>query len=262
MINKEEMKSFKAYLIESLKVYEYKIKFCFEPSEEHIKLLAVYLQKYDPIELTEPVKTILQKNPLDFPDIENTEVYTITFTTNLPLSSYILQQEIKNWLGIPEKFIRVRSKLEPVNIESDILNANDDLKQEAEKNNFTLLPKLSNKEEYPESEKINNGSEYFSNTQVEKFKSYMKELKKNRISKMYKLSSEIAFELNTEYDDNDFNKNIKDAPKVYHRLSKEEIKNDDNKKVIVNQYDDFPELKREYTDSNGNVKLLSKKIGK
>lgn len=255
------MKKFKAYLIESLKVYEYKIKFCFEPSEEQIKLLSVYLQKYDPIELTEPVRTILQKNPLDFPDVENTEVYTITFTTNLPLSSYILQQEIKNWLGIPEKFIRVRSKLEPVNIESDIINANDDLKQDAEKNNFTILPKLSSKEEYPDSEKINNGSDYFSNNQVEKFKLYMKELKKNRISKLYKLSSEIAFELNKNYDDNDFNKNIKNSPKTYHKLSKEEIKNDNDKKVIVNQYDDFSELKREYLDKNGNIKILTKKIG-
>ncbi|MCS7316756.1 MAG: hypothetical protein NZZ41_00335 [Candidatus Dojkabacteria bacterium] len=258
------MKKFISYLIESLKIYEYKIKFCFEPSEEMIKTLAIYLQKYDPIELTEPERTIIQKNPLDFPDVENTEIFIMTFKTHLPLSSYILEQEIKNWLCIPEKYVVVRSKLEPMNVESDIINSKEEIEQEAEKNKYHILPKLSSNEEYPESEKIQNGKDYFSNEQVENLKLYMRELKKQRINGLYALSSEIAFEINKNFDDNDFNKSIKDAPKSYHRFSKEKFsKNEDLlKRPVVNVYDDFPEMKKEFLDKDNKIVTLKKTIGK
>lgn len=256
-------RSFKRVLLENVKIYEYKIKFCIEPTPEQMQALLYYVQKYDPIEISEPTRSIIQKNPLDFPDIENTEVYTIVLKTTLPVSSYVLQQEIKNWLGINEKFIVVRNKFEPVNIESDYINALNDINDEVKNKGWNFISKLSTDEEYHDSEKIDNGSDYYSNDSLEDLKKYFTNLRKKVKNNFpYNSIADIHFKLFQNFDDNDYNKNIKDAPKVYHYNSKIDYKEKPIKNQIINPYDDRPELKKIAKDKEGNKIVLKRELGK
>lgn len=255
-------RSFKRVLLENTKIYEYKIKFCVQPTEEQLRAFLYYVQKYDPIEVTEPVRSIIQKNPLDFPDIENTEVYTMVLKTTLPVSSYVLQQEIKNWLGIPEKFVVVRNKFEPLNIESDYINAENEIRDEVQKNDWNFLSKLSTDQDYRESEQIHNGGEYYSNSSLEDLKKYFTNLRRKVKQGMYPSMGDVHFKLFKNFDDNDFNKHIADAPRTYHYHSEFKYEEKPSKNQIVNPYDDRPYLSRTVQDKDGNQIIIKKELGK
>lgn len=115
-------------------------------TDENMDKLEFLLQKYDVQSIDGPRKTIIQEHPLDFYDIVNHEVYIIDAVLGLPASTYMLQQEIKETLDIPEKFVVVRSDNDPTEIETQRLNA----QKLMDENNDGPVAKLSIDPEYPE----------------------------------------------------------------------------------------------------------------
>lgn len=112
------MKSFKTYLKESQQVYHYRIKMVVPPTEEHMEDLERLLRRYDVQQVSMPHKIDAKMDSLEFRDIENVDVYSIDVQIGMPLSAYILQQELRAALNLPEKFLVVRADNEPVEVES------------------------------------------------------------------------------------------------------------------------------------------------
>jgi hypothetical protein len=257
------MKSFKQYVLESVRVYRYKIKFCFVPSEAQMNTLDHFLKKYDPLEISAPRKTIVQKTPMDFQDVENAEVAVIDLVIGVPVSSYVLQQEIRTWLHLPERFVVVRGINEPLELQTDQINAVQDACAQANEEGLKPAARLSTNSEYHDYEQTPPGENYFGNKHVDSFKQYLQNVQATRtpiVQLPYGIEPAI---IDVVQDDNNFNQSVEGSPKVYPAtLAKKNYKNSNkNKMSIVNFNDDFGEYRFAYEDpTTGKVKIITKTV--
>ncbi|MFA5490243.1 MAG: hypothetical protein WC284_13655 [Candidimonas sp.] len=157
------MKSFRQYLTESTRQYHFRIKTVIDPTEEFMSTLEKFLQKYDLVDLDGPHRSIIQKTPLDFQDIENKEVYIIDVILGRPISAYVLLQEIRYIWNISEKYIVVRSDNDPTEVETERLNALRDMEEKAEKMGYERRSLLSTSPNYLKGEMGIDGSDYYGN---------------------------------------------------------------------------------------------------
>jgi hypothetical protein len=107
------MKTLNDYLMESAKTYEFRLKTCCELSDDQLDSLEKHMRKYEAFDIESPKRTILQSAPLDFHNVGATEIYIMDFKTKLPMSPAMLVNELVQKIGISERDIRVRNKLEP-----------------------------------------------------------------------------------------------------------------------------------------------------
>lgn len=101
------------YILMVEKDYKYRIKFACDIDEGKLDLLEKLLSKYDLSDVTDIHKTPYQKNPLDFTNLNNVEVYIINVVTKVPVSAGVLAQEIAKFLKIDETVIRVYGEGSP-----------------------------------------------------------------------------------------------------------------------------------------------------
>lgn len=157
------MKPFTAYLNESKQSWKFYIKTIHELSDTQSDRIEKHLMKYDSTGLGAAKKSILQSRPKDFPNHRGYEVFMYEFTTNLPVSSYQVQNEIRNMLGLSDGVFKVRGEHE---IDEDI---------QEDKDAESLLAD----EDYSEADKVK-GEDYYG----EKYNtSFVKELLKLRKDK-------------------------------------------------------------------------------
>lgn len=109
------MKSFKQYLTENKKVYSFKIKIAGEIPEGFLDGLKNTLEKYEIVNLQEINKTPIQKLPLDFPEIENSEVTTYEIITEYPITAPELEKQVVT-LGVGANRMKIRGSGEPSEI--------------------------------------------------------------------------------------------------------------------------------------------------
>jgi len=102
------MKSFTEILNESKRVYEFKIGIAGELPDQCEEDIKSCLQKYSVVSLSKPKKTPIQERPLDFPQLENTEVHYYTVEVNYPTTPDVLQEYIGDCCGIDQSHIIVR----------------------------------------------------------------------------------------------------------------------------------------------------------
>lgn len=119
------MKSFSEFLTESKKVYPFKIGFAGELPEGFDERLKTGLKKYDPATISAGKKTPIQERPLDFPQLQNTEVTYYEVELNYPTTSQMLGEYLGALCSIPRSHIIVRNPTEPEEIyqekqESDV----------------------------------------------------------------------------------------------------------------------------------------------
>lgn len=107
------MKSFKEYLSESKKTYDFKVKIAGDVTTEQEQALKTLLDKYQVIGFKKTGKTPVQALPLDFPKVQNTEVSIYEVTLDYPVASHELQYYLGNGLRINEQAIVVRRPGEP-----------------------------------------------------------------------------------------------------------------------------------------------------
>ena len=106
--------------IEQLKTkQEIRIKIAVPIGDEQIDKIEKHLEKYDAERITAPHKLILQKRPLDFPDLESAEVQIIDFQAGLPVSNEVLKIEIAKLLGCVERYVVVRHANDPRETQDD-----------------------------------------------------------------------------------------------------------------------------------------------
>lgn len=154
----------KTYLLENETIHEFRVKFAVEPTDEQLDAMETHLQKYEAFDIGTPKKTIMQQNPRDFRSIKAAEIFMIDFKTKQPAAPLQLLAELSQKTGIHERLIVLRNKAEPLHIEDD---------QDEDDEEYTT--RLTDAD-YSEAEKIEI-NDYFGQDHLENF---LKELEKKR----------------------------------------------------------------------------------
>ena len=107
------MSTFKDYLTESTKSYDYKIKIAGDPKDIDKNALESALQKFDLASMSAGKSTPIMTLPLDFPRLSNESVTIFDVTTNYPESPRVMHEYLSDILRIPATHIVVRKPGEP-----------------------------------------------------------------------------------------------------------------------------------------------------
>lgn len=102
------MKSFKDYLTESKRTYDFKVKIACPMTTECEDNMKALLSKYQVVGFKKSSTTPVQSLPLDFPRLTNTEVNIYEVSLDYPVASHELQYYLGNGLKILEQQIVVR----------------------------------------------------------------------------------------------------------------------------------------------------------
>lgn len=108
------MKTFKEYLTENKKAYPFRIKVAGDLPEGFVKKVKEYLG-YCKANLVEKSKTPIQSQPLDFPDLSNTEVHVFEVVCEYPTTAPQILERLK--CLVPESHLRVRNGGDPAEAE-------------------------------------------------------------------------------------------------------------------------------------------------
>lgn len=110
------MKTFKEYLAESKKVYPFKIKVAGELPEGFEAKLKQQLECCGVTTFENQGSTPIQKFPMDFPEMTNSEVTVFEVVCAYPITAPELVNHVKS-LGLSETCFRVRNSGDAVEIE-------------------------------------------------------------------------------------------------------------------------------------------------
>ncbi|MFY8212187.1 MAG: hypothetical protein ACOVLB_05965 [Candidatus Nanopelagicus sp.] len=94
--------------MESVKSYNYTIKIAGEIDKDFIAMFKYNLNKFDPIKISDPTSTPIQKDPYGFPNLENQSVTIIKAEFRYPATEPMIQQ-IAQLLGYNVNMVRVVS---------------------------------------------------------------------------------------------------------------------------------------------------------
>tara|TARA_Y100000004_G_scaffold1904_1_gene2393 strand:+ start:362 stop:925 length:564 start_codon:yes stop_codon:yes gene_type:complete len=76
----------------------------------------VFLKRYSPASISSARKLMTQTNPLEFANQGTAiDVYIVDAKLNLPVAPHILQQQLVEYLSIPEYKLKVRNLEDPLN---------------------------------------------------------------------------------------------------------------------------------------------------
>ena len=106
------MKSFREYLIESKKVYTFKIKVAGELPENFVDNLKQQLLDCKCASIEKSKSTPIQSKPMDFPNLTNAEVAIFEVVCEYPVGVQEVLEKVKN-TGISEANIIVRTGSDP-----------------------------------------------------------------------------------------------------------------------------------------------------
>ena len=114
------MFSLKKYIAESVKTYNYTIKIAGEVDKNFLDLFKHNLSKFDPIKISEPTTTPIQKSPYGFPGISNQPVTIMKAEFRYPATEPMIQQMVQ-LLGYNVNMVRVVSTAfdDSINSESE-----------------------------------------------------------------------------------------------------------------------------------------------
>ena len=131
------MISLKTYIAESVRSYNYTIKIAGEVDKNFIDLFKYNLNKFDPIKISDPTTTPVQKDPYGFPGLSNQSVTIIKAEFRYPATEPMIQQ-IAMLLG--HNINMVRATTTDFN---DSINAeNDKFANQADHNPLLNHPEL------------------------------------------------------------------------------------------------------------------------
>ena len=107
------MSTFKEFLAESVKSYDYKIKIAGDMDKNFASKMETCLQKFEVAKMSAGKKTPIMTMPLDFPYLSNESVTIYDVTTNYPVTTRELQEYVGTYMNVPQTHIVVRKPGEP-----------------------------------------------------------------------------------------------------------------------------------------------------
>ena len=107
------MKPFAQILQEAKTTYSFNIGIAGELPEGIADRLESVLQKFNVLSFSTGKKTPIQKRPLDFPQLENTEVTFFEAEVEYPTTTQVLQSYLGNCCNVPQSHIIVRNPEDP-----------------------------------------------------------------------------------------------------------------------------------------------------
>jgi len=108
------MTTFLELLESNKKEYKFTVKLaCQEVDNDMLDKMEKCLEKYDLVSASKFKKSPLQKNPLDFPRVTNSEVHTSDIVTNYPCTQDLLSTQIAKELEIPQHHVVVYTENDP-----------------------------------------------------------------------------------------------------------------------------------------------------
>lgn len=113
------MRSLKEYIAESVKSYAYTIKIAGEVDKNFLDLFMYNLKKFDPIEISKPTSTPVQKSPYGFPNLANQPITIIKANFRYPATEPMIQQ-IAQLLGYNVDMVRVISSAFDDSIDKEV----------------------------------------------------------------------------------------------------------------------------------------------
>ena len=106
------MKSFKHYLTESKKIYEFKVKIAGDLPQGFDKQLKACLSQFNVESCSKATRTPIQESPIDFPQAKFKEISVFNVCLSYPTTSPIVKQAIAQMLQIDESLVLVRTNSE------------------------------------------------------------------------------------------------------------------------------------------------------
>jgi hypothetical protein len=103
------MKSYKEYLTESKKTYEYKVKIAGDIPKDFATNLKMALSQFNVESIKNAKRTPIQESPIDFPNVKFREVTVFDIALRYPTITPVIQQIINTKLGIDSKHVVVRT---------------------------------------------------------------------------------------------------------------------------------------------------------
>jgi hypothetical protein len=100
------MKSLRKYIMESVHTYNYTIKIAGQVDKNFLDMFKYNLKKFDPVNISEPKSTPIQKDPYGFPNLQNQSVTIIKAEFRYPATEPMIQQ-IAQLLGYQVDMVRV-----------------------------------------------------------------------------------------------------------------------------------------------------------
>ena len=164
------MRSFKHYLVESVHTYDYTIKIVGDVESKLMDLFKYNLNKFDPLEITGPTTTPVQKTPYGFPGVINQSVNIIKAKFRYPATEPMIRQ-MANLLNIDENRVR----LVTTNFDNSIDEEMAQYENELEKS-----PLLDS--EYPDNKSAKEAANAYSNSYLNQIED---QYKTNKIESPY-----------------------------------------------------------------------------
>jgi hypothetical protein len=126
------MKTFRHYLAESVRTYNYKIKVAGTPDKNWLDLFCMNLQKFDPVKISAPKSTPIQKDPYGFPGLENEAITIIDVEFRYPATEPMVKQLARLQNYDENKVRMIQSNFD------DSINAEDEMYANQMKNSPVL----------------------------------------------------------------------------------------------------------------------------
>ena len=145
-----KMKTFKTYLTESDRTYNFRIKMVNMPEKEVIDRLETVLEKYELKSISKPKKTPIQEHPMDFQTLNNAEVYIMDAELSYPSTASQLYHYISEMVGVPESHLVIINKDHPEEIarEEKAKGADEDYAPKLEDSEYKEDKKVKAEDHY------------------------------------------------------------------------------------------------------------------
>lgn len=106
-------KTFKEYLAEGQRQYDFRVKIAGEVTPEQEAKLKCLLEKFVVSNFKKVAKTPIQALPLDFPQVKNCEVNIYEVTLDYPTTTQELTEYVGSELGLSRQNLVIRRPQEP-----------------------------------------------------------------------------------------------------------------------------------------------------
>ena len=104
------MKSFKTYLSESQKTYDFRVRIAGDVTAEQMTKMKAAMEAYSVKSVSTTKRLPIQESDIDFPSMKNCQVYLIDAVLKYPVNDAQLRSIIAERAGIPQANIFVVPK--------------------------------------------------------------------------------------------------------------------------------------------------------